>query len=452
MTEAALSPAVLRDKGLRAHMAGEPDAAMRAYADYLARVPGDAVIWSNLGALHRKQGRHLQARRAHDRAVQADPWNETVLNNAANCYSDIGLYDRSIALRQTLLAARPGDPQQLALIGRCLRGKGDYAGAIRWLTDALGAHPDDPELHMQLAFAQLGAGDYAAGFESYRHRWRAGEVAPRDLHLPEWGGGDLAGKTIAVLPEQGFGDAILFARFVAHLKGRGGRVVMPLKAPLRRLLGGVDGVDEVTDRQPSADLYVNMMDLALSHFREEGRIPPPAALTIPEDSHARARQILAPHAGTFNVGIVWTGSVTYKGNAFRSMSHRDVAPLADLPGVQLFSLYKGPELAPYHADGTDAFIIDTGGSERDFADTAAMMQALDLVITTDTATAHLAGSLGIPAWVVLHWDPFWVFRHAGETTGWYPTLRLFRQETPLDWSGVMARVAQAVRTRTEDHP
>lgn len=144
--------------------------------------------------------------------------------------------------------------------------------------------------------------------------------------------------------------------------------------------------------------------------------------------------------------MVWSGSVTYKGNAFRSFSHRAYLPLADMAGVQLFSLYKGPSLAEFHADGSAAYLVDTASTDRDFADCAATMLEMDLVITSDTATAHIAGSLGIPVWTILHWDPFWVYTHAGETTPWYPSMRLFRQDRPLDWSGVFGRVEQALRT------
>lgn len=144
------------------------------------------------------------------------------------------------------------------------------------------------------------------------------------------------------------------------------------------------------------------------------------------------------------MGVIWTGSVTYKGNAFRSFSHTDFLPLTQIAGVQLFSLYKGPMLEPYFADGSSAFIVDAGSDESGFADTAATMKAMDLVITSDTATAHIAGSLGVPTWTILHWDPFWVWTHKGDTTGWYPQMRLFRQKTPLDWSGVMADVEEAL--------
>ncbi|MCB5199353.1 tetratricopeptide repeat-containing glycosyltransferase family protein [Loktanella sp. TSTF-M6] len=452
MTDTAKSLSELRASAAQAHTDGDTETALRAYAAYLAQVPGDARMWSNLGALHRRAHRTQIALIAHRRALTLAPNDVSVMNNAANALSDVGQYDESLALRHRLLDHTPDDLNHLAMVGRCLRGKGDYAAAIRWLDAARARFPDDAELQMQLAFAQLGAGDYAQAFRNYRARWRAGELKPRNLPFPEWTGQPLDGKTIVILPEQGFGDAILFARFAAVLRGRGARVVMQVKKPLRRLFAGIDGVDAIVPdltADMQADYWINIMDLALLHFEQDGSVPPPCCLTMPDDSSARARALLKPHAGKMRIGVVWTGSVTYKGNAFRSFSHRDYLGLAAVPGVQLFSLYKGPELAPYHADGTDGVIIDTGSSERDFADTAAMMRQLDLVITSDTATAHLAGSLGVPVWVVLHWDAFWVYRHAGTSTAWYPSMRLFRQHEPLDWDGVMADVTSAVRAQME---
>jgi hypothetical protein len=121
-----------------------------------------------------------------------------------------------------------------------------------------------------------------------------------------------------------------------------------------------------------------------------------------------------------------------------------------MEGVQLFSLYKGPMLEPYYADGSSAFIVDAGGDERGFADTAATMQAMDLVITSDTVTAHIAGSLGIQTWAILHWDPFWVWTHCGESTPWYPNMTLFRQDTPLNWTCVMQEVRVALKSYLKD--
>jgi len=188
-----------------------------------------------------------------------------------------------------------------------------------------------------------------------------------------------------------------------------------------------------------------MMDLAALYFGQNTEIPTPTKLTIPKDSIERARSFTGPYQDKIKVGVVWSGSATYKGNAFRSFRHTDYLPLTDIDGVQLFSLYKGPYLKEYYADGSDAFMIDAGGSERDFADCAAAMKEMDLIITSDTATAHIAGSLGVQVWTVLHWDAFWVWRHIGDTTGWYPGMRLFRQKVALEWDAVMSDIALALR-------
>ena len=437
-----------RREATRLHQSGEAAGAAKAYAAYLARVPSDAGIWSNLGVLHRSEGRHLMALRAQQRAFALDSEDSGIVNNLANILSDIGQYDESIVLRRRLLDQKADDHNQKAMVGRCLRGAGRYQDAIDWLSKARQDHPDDAELEMQLAFAQLGAGRYADGLRSYKARWRAGELSPRELPFPQWKGEDLTGKTLAVLPEQGFGDAVLFARFLPVIEGHGGRVLAYVERPLARLLADLDGADQIVTaltRSQGIDYWVNMMDLAELHFARGGAVPPPTRLNVPQDSVDRARQIVAPYEKVFKVGLVWTGSVTYKGNAFRSFTHREFLPLSDIDGVQLFSLYKGPRLEEYFADGSDAFLIDAGSTERDFADCAAMMRQMNLVITSDTATAHIAGSLGIPVWTVLHWDAFWVWRHHGDTTEWYPGMRLFRQKVPLDWGGVMSEVARALR-------
>lgn len=443
----------MRDAASKAHHDGAQAEATVLYARYLARHPRDAVMWSNLGVLHRTAGRHRQALRAHRRAIALMPHDLGLRNNLANVLSDIGQYDESIAIRKAILQDDPGNTNHLAMIGRCLRGKGDYLGAIDWLRGVIADHPGESEPKMQLAFAQLGAGQYAEAFETYRVRWEAGELTPRDVPFPEWKGEPLEGKTVLVLPEQGFGDAVLFTRFTHALKAKGATVRYLAEKPLMRLFAGLDGTDwvggQVGTTEP-IDYWINCMDLAPLHFAVSDAVPPPTKLTVPEVCKARAAKIVAPYDDVYKVGVIWTGSATYKGNSFRSFSHKDFLPLTDLPGVQLFSLYKGPYLQAFDADGSSGFIVDAGSSETDFADCAAMMQAMDLVITSDTATAHIAGSLGVPVWTILHWDPFWVWRHSGETTEWYPGMRLFRQQTPLEWDRVMGEVTNALRTHMGD--
>jgi tetratricopeptide (TPR) repeat protein len=453
MDATALPPGAgaMRDAAVAAHRKGDLDAALRDYAAYLALVPSDAGIWSNLGVLCRVQQRHDAALRAHQRAYALNPDGAGVRNNYANTLSDIGDYAKSIKLRRRILRDNPDDRNHLAMIGRCLRGLGRYDDAIAHLEPAIARFPDEAELRVQLAFAQLGAGDYAAGFRNYRARWQTNELTPRSLPIPQWDGeSDLTGKTVIVMPEQGFGDAVLFARFLPQIAALGPKVLFLAEKPMLRLFEGIDGADWVgavlpPDLRP--DCYVNLMDLALLNLKGRADIPPPVRLKVPPDSIARARGMVAPHADRFKVGVVWTGSVTYRANVFRSFSHTDLLALTDLPGVQLFSLYKGPALDDFRADASNAFIVDAGSSDRDFADCAAMMQQMDLIITSDTATAHIAGSLGVPVWTVLHWDPFWVFSHKGTKTPWYPGMQLYRQDMPRNWSAPFARIRKDLKER-----
>jgi tetratricopeptide (TPR) repeat protein len=444
--------AILRQAASKAHRENAPSA-LQAYAAYLAEVPDDGPIWSNLGALHRKKGSYTQALRAQERAQKHAPNDIGLRNNFANILSDLGRYNASITQRRAILEQRPNDVNQKSMIGRCLRGQGDYRGAIDYLKTAIRNHPEDTELQMQLAFAQLGAGDYKDAFQSYRVRWATDELTPRDLPYPEWQGESLAGKTILVLPEQGFGDAILFMRFVPALKALGATVWVLAEKPVYPLfveLEGVDWVGTSVSASANVDYWINLMDMAAVHFNQSDAVPLPTKLSVPADAHERAKAIVAPFGNVFKVGVVWTGSITYKGNGFRSFSHRDFLPLVDIPGVQFFSLYKGPELKAFREDGSDAFIVDTASTERNFGDSAAMMGQMDLIISSDTATAHLAGSLGVPIWTILHWDPFWVWRHVGDVTEWYPGMRLFRQSKALEWTSVLTEVSTALRAKIGD--
>ena len=439
----------LRQAANAAHR-DKSDDALQAYARYLAAVPADGTMWSNLGVLHRAQGRHRQALRAQQRAQHLAPDDVGLKTNYANILSDLGQYDASIAARRWVLEQRPDDAQQKAMIGRCLRGQGNYRAAIDYLESVIPDHPDETELRMQLAFAQLGARDYQPAFHNYRARWATNELTPRNVPYSEWNGEPLTGKTVLVLPEQGFGDAILFMRFVPALKALGATVWVIAEKPVLPLfegLAGADWVGSTVSAKDPIDYYINMMDLAAIHFAQSATVPKPTKVTIPDTARTRAQDIVAPYKDAFKVGVVWTGSVTYKGNAFRSFTHDAYLPLTDIPGVQLFSLYKGPDLQKLQADGSDAFIIDAASTERNFGDSAAMMEQMDLVISSDTATAHLAGCVDVSEWTVLHWDAFWVWRHAGDITDWYPKMRLFRQREALEWTEVMVEVATALRAK-----
>lgn len=440
-----------------AHQGGRLSEALEAYTAYLAKYPDDAGIWTNLGALYRSGNRHQLALAAQRRAYHLAPDLGGVRGNFANILSDLGHYEQSVELRRRTLEDDPANLMQHAMIGRCYRGMGQYDRAVDYLAPLAPKFPEEPEIALQLAFAQLGAGQYGPAFRSYDARWQTEPGGPPDVPFPKWEDGvSVNGKSLLILPEQGFGDMILIARFIPLVAAQGARVHLVAKKPLQRLLKGVEGIvwmDSAATPDMQIDLWVSLMDLPKLVFGpdENGTPPPPATLAVPDDAVQRAKAITANHGNLFKVGVVWSGSATYKGNTFRSFGHREFLPLAANPDVQLFSLYKGPYLEAMHKDGSAALIIDTASTDRDFADCAATMLEMDLVITSDTATAHIAGSLGIETWVVLHWDAFWVYRHAGDRTEWYPSMRLFRQTTPLEWKAVFEDIAAALNERVEHH-
>ena len=449
--------AKLRAQSVNAHKAGQFDEALAGYGRYLARFPDDAGVWTNLGALYRSTSRHDMARIAQARAYALKPDDTGVMNNYANILSDLGDYEKSIELRQASLKVDPSHLMHHAMIGRCYRGMGRYEDAIEYLTPKVAEHPEEPEIELQLAFAQLGARRYGAAFRSYDSRWKTGEIDQPDVPFERWTEGtSVKGKTLLVLPEQGFGDMVLLARFIPLVAKLGAKVRLVAKKPLLRLLDGIDGVEwigEAAKKSDPVDLWITLMDLPKLVYAadENGKVPPPTQLTIPTDSADRARVMTAQHQDMFKVGVIWSGSATYKGNNFRSFTHREFLPMAGVPGVQLFSLYKGPFLEAFEKDGSAALILDAGSTDRDFADCAALMMEMDLVITSDTATAHIAGSLGVPVWVMLHWDSFWVYRHDGDTTPWYPSMRLFRQPKPQDWASAFDAALDALIKEVDEN-
>lgn len=441
---ARLSLAQTRGRACEAHQAGRHDEARDLYAAYLAQVPQDAGIWSNLGVLLRATGRHELARVALERAHALEPAAPGIRGNLANVLADLGQSEAALRLRRGLVEEAPDDFATIAMIGKVLRTLGRHDEAVEILTDGAARFPEYPEMRIQLALAQLSAGDYRRGFRSYETRWETGELGARELAKPRWRGEWLGGKRILVVPEQGFGDSVAFARFLPELRRFDpAEVLMLTEKPVARLLSATPGADwSGTSAGPDRpyDTWVPMMDLLPHHFERTDAIPPPSRLHVPEDSRQRARAITAPARGLYRVGLNWGGSTTYRGDAFRSFGHRELWPLLDLPRTRFYGLYKGPRTGEFQSDGTAALIQDVARTDRDFADSAATMLELDLVITTCTAIAHVAGSLGVPVWVLLHWDNFWLWGKAGETTPWYPAMTLIRQERPRDWAGVVARV------------
>ncbi|WP_207479588.1 glycosyltransferase family 9 protein [Arenibaculum pallidiluteum] len=284
------------------------------------------------------------------------------------------------------------------------------------------------------AFALLRAGRYREGWVEFEKRSRAIRFGG-----PVWDGSPFPDQTLLIQTEQGMGDTIQFARYVTLAKARGGRVVLRAQAPLAMLLRASRLADEVIspgDPLPEWHHRTLLMSLpALFGTTLE---------TLPRSNVPYLRTPYQANLGGKNprkVGLVWAGNPENPRDAVRSIPFSALRPLLDVPGADWFSLQVGPS-----AEQIDDRRVDHLGSGlTDFAITAAVVNALDLVITVDTSVAHLAGALGRPVWVLLDHDPDWRWMLGREDSPWYPTMRLFRQDAPGDWGGVVQRIAQALR-------
>ncbi|MBY8975115.1 tetratricopeptide repeat protein [Rhodobacteraceae bacterium NNCM2] len=456
MTEmTTISASRLLETAIAHHRKDEIEAAAPLYRAYLARVPGNAQAWTNYGALLRKQGHYRAAIAAHKRSLALAPDFDNAKNNLANAFNDAGDYEPAIRIREELLAKEPDSPAALRDLAVSLRGDWQHERVIE-LIDAAEARmdiSDEGELLLQRGLSHLMLGHYRRGFADFEGRYGGNEVSlPEGVPFPRWEGQEIAGKRLLIIPEQGFGDAILMARFLPALIKMGAEVSMIVKEPLHRLLeplvDGYDGKLRIVSHARKSDpfdFYTPNMSLPLLvGFSEDSPVPPPPKLHIPEASRTRARALLKPYDDCFKIGVVWTGSLTYKANHRRSSGPEYFLGLAEMPGVQLFSLYKGEAHEAFLNSGMAGLIMDACGNDHDFADTAAIIDEMDLMITTDTAVVHVAGSLGKPVWNLLAHEGFWLYG-SGETTPWYPEMRLFRQKTNGDWAELFGRVEAELR-------
>ena len=248
----------------------------------------------------------------------------------------------------------------------------------------------------------------------------------------------------SVYAEQGFGDTLFALRYLEKLRGLDGKVILRCQPDLMRLVGKVADFCELASARaatPPHDLALPIMSLIGLYTRSMSEIPPPPELTIPPGAGEKALQRLAIAGDKLKVGIIWSGSVTFRGNARRAVTLDRFLRFARIPNLQLFSLQKGPPFEEYKKLMPHPLIVDLGSHFSDFADTAAVLKQLDLVLMTDSSVAHLAGTLGVPIWDMLNFSCYWIFFLDRTDSPWYPSMKLIRQKTPGDWDEVFERVA-----------
>lgn len=324
--------------------------------------------------------------------------------------------------------------------GNSLRRAGEPERALYQHHRAAACRPDDPEVRAARSLCLLTLGDYRRGFAEYEHRGeRDRALRPfREAGIPDWDRRSLVGRRLLIVTEQGAGDAIQFLRFVQPLAAGGATVIVACTKQLRRLVATVPGVSAVVPRSPppaecfdGVELLMSLPAALKTDFdtlpAPERYLSPPRPITLPESAGGRLR-----------VGLCWTGSPAHPLNEPRRIPFGELAALLAVPEVDFHSLQVGFGSS---AAAGEPRIRNLAAGIDDFADTAAAIAAMDLVITIDTSVAHIAGALGKPVWTLLSRVPDWRWGVAGESTAWYPAMRLFRQSCAGRWADVVERVA-----------
>lgn len=404
--------------GMIADEVGEHETALKLVSEAIRRNPTIAIYQNNLGEIWRRQGNLTHAETCYRKALELDP---------------------NYALAHCNLAT-------------ALTGRGILDEAADHLSQALTLSPELPQAHWNGALLMLLTGDYAAGLPELEWRFRLGnayQAYPHTYEKPRWDGQAFSGQCLLVHDEQGLGDAIQFARYLPQVKALGGTVILECNPALRTLFTGISGADELVTRsdQPFPadrfDLHVPLMSLPGLFGATPENIPAPLTLPADPTRDAHWKTQLGELPGQ-KIGLVWAGRSEFQNDNNRSCTLADFAPLAQVPGISLASLQKGApaEQASNPPHGMKLHPLEN--QLDDLADTAAAIRQLDLVITVDTAVAHLAATQGISTWILLPYLPDWRWGIGREDSPWYPAARLFRQPQPGEWKAVFEEVAKGV--------
>jgi Tfp pilus assembly protein PilF len=440
------------------YQAGRLDDARKLYERILQANPRDPDALNLLGVVLARQGNLGKAIQVLRRAVTVHPRFPDGLSNLSKVLLESGQPEAARATCAQALAYAPADPEILNNYGNALLALGQHQAALASYRAALAVRPGYPEALTNQGQCLLALGDLTQGWQSYEHRWRLPGLTPtqRGFSAPRWTGAQpIAGKRLLLHAEQGLGDTIQFCRYARLAADHGAEIVLQVQKPLVRLMAtlpGVSGVIAEGGRQPPFDLHCPLISLPLAFRTDLDSIPAgvPYLRANPERT-AGWRQRLAPLPRP-HIGLVWAGNPRHGNTEAAAVDLRRSMKLADFNGLgdaTFVSLQKGEPAREGRKPPPGLRLVDWTADLDDFADTAALIAALDLVIGVDTSVIHLAGAIGMPVWVLNRYDRCWRWLHGRTDTPWYPSMRLFTQPAPGDWRTVVAEVRAALAA---EHP
>ncbi len=438
-------------------LTGQVSEATEAYRQAISLRPDYAQAHLNLGVTRLLAGEMEDAHEAFSRALEYDPRLAEAYVNLAGIHLAQGEHQRARNFCHTALEIRPDFAPGYVKLGTVLTQEGELAAAISAYRKAVELYPEDQEGHLRLGFSLLRQGELLDGWKEYEWRFTNGGSPARQAGCdqPIWDGEDLLGKRILLVDEQGHGDTLHFIRYAPLIKQRGAEVLFRCTPTLSSLLESSPGIDHLFvggEELPAFDFQIPLLSLPRVLGTDLPNIPAQIPyLFTKEQPRPEVEAAFAAAGDDFKVGIVWAGNPAHPSDDQRSCDLQAFLPLTTVPGVHVFSLQYGDRGADLASLGSTA-ITDLGEFLGDFSHTGFIIQELNLVITVDTSMAHLAGALGQEAWVLLHVQADWRWLRHRDDSPWYPTLRLFRQESPGDWAGVHHRIEKALKQRVRGGP
>ncbi len=463
---------------------GAPEMAIEMYKRALQLDPAGWDTYYNLGNALGKLGHTDEAIASYQNALRISPTNISIHGNLANALRAARRFDEAIAYLQTALVIDPNSSLIHVNLGNIyldikynktglyhlfrahdlnpnenhvesnialgLMADHHIDDAIAYLDGLIAATPDDDRLIMIRAHAKLHQGRYADGWRDYENRIYAKDKVQRHEPGQLWDGSSYPGKRLVIIAEQGLGDALWIARYLPRVKALGGELIMECAPEIMPMIAAMGAVDRFVERRedtvlPDADYFLYQCSLPALFSPDVASIPGEPYFKPDPAQAAKFLPALAKGEGKLKVGIIWSGNTKFPGNYDRAAPLSLFMQSLAMPGVQLYSLQKGEPAKDLQGNVSSAPIIDMDPLIHNFLDTATLASMLDLVIMTDTSTAHLVGALGKPIWLLLNYLPNWLWRTTGSTSPWYPSMRIFRPAAWNDWRGIFDEASTELR-------
>ena len=460
---------------------GDLQAAVDSYRSALALKPDSPDLHCHLARVLYQGGALQPAAELYRRALVLDPKRHEIYSDLGLVLTNLGNFAPALEAFRRSLIANPRSAKTIAGLGHLFECKGDllsaadaYRDAIKLAPKLLAAYvdlgfvlyglgelaeasdcfhrlralqPNSAEATVNLGLIHLLQGDLSAGWSEYESRWKVGVGDDRKLVQRQWKGEPLNGERILLYAEQGLGDTLQFARYVPLVAARGGEVVLEVQPQVHNLLAGTDGVSHVISRGdmlPEFSWRCPLLSLPLAFGTELDTIPASAPYIHPDPVRVKAWQERF-QGNARRIGLAWAGNPSHPRDRLRSIPLELLVPLMSVPGTTFYSLQFGAGSEQMKQIPPGVHLIDLGADLKDFANVAAIVANLDLVISVDSSVAHLAGAIGKPVWILLNKGCDWRWFLDREDSPWYPTARLFRQTTPGGWQDVVNRIGSELR-------